>query len=81
MINPIRNFYPSTNFKNTKQNSPTIQRQTLGYKHSLGVSSVLGLSAMGFGTIFCKTWKPAIGLGLVTAGLSMLFNLPNKIHK
>jgi len=86
LISQINSFNKNSFCSTRKQSQAQKQLYTkpptqLGYGHSLGVSSILGLSAFGFGTLFFSGWKRPIGTALLTAGISMLFNIPNKIHK
>lgn len=77
-----KNSFCSTHKKTQVQGQLYTKTPTqLGYGHSLGVSSILGLSAFGFGTLFFSGWRRPIATALLAAGTSMLLNLPNKMHK
>ena len=84
MISPIRNYYTPC-FKSTQRQPVPSKTQTrkepLSYGHTLGVSALLGLSAMGFATIFCKGWLKPIAIGEIVAGISMLFSIPDRMNK
>ena len=59
-----------------KGNNST-ERKHISYWRSLGISSVFGLSAAGFATIFAQKWRTAAGFGSIIAGLMMFFDLPD----
>jgi hypothetical protein len=83
VISPIKPqiIYSQPKFSSTRLNQQGTPKRKVSYGHALGTSSLFGLSAFGFSTLFIRGWKAPFIVGMGVTGLMMLLNIPEKLYQ